>query len=237
MRPTSNRHTSTLSKACSDWPTPRQAFVRFNSKPWKIPPPPQKDISIIGTCRYPKWSTILLSRNFEICENLSFLFILFCISDIALGRFSGYTKHQTPTTAGRAWRYGIFTLMETDWDTNSDLDSKPDGYIVLCRKFHIAQTRTRIPTLYFCTGQESESDSVPESVSGNVNEPLNACYLCFVVWKASPSVNTRIDGRSSTCRTPKKKRRDYCWWPTCMVRACSHWAKENTEMTSLSDGN
>ena len=33
---------------------------------------------------------------------------------------------------------------------------------------HIAQTRTQIPTSYFCLGQESES----ESVSGNVNEPL-----------------------------------------------------------------
>ena len=31
---------------------------------------------------------------------------------------------------------------------------------------HIAQTP------YFCTGQESKSESVPESVSGNVNEPL-----------------------------------------------------------------
>ena len=36
---------------------------------------------------------------------------------------------------------------------------------------HIAQTRTWIPTPYFCKGQESESDSVPESISGNVNEP------------------------------------------------------------------
>ena len=40
---------------------------------------------------------------------------------------------------------------------------------------HTAQTQTRIPTPYFCTGQDSksvsESESVPESVSGNVNEP------------------------------------------------------------------
>ena len=33
---------------------------------------------------------------------------------------------------------------------------------------HITQTQTRIPIPYFCTGQESES----ESVSSNVNEPL-----------------------------------------------------------------
>ena len=36
---------------------------------------------------------------------------------------------------------------------------------------HIAQTWTQIPTPYFCVGQVSESESVPESVSGNVNEP------------------------------------------------------------------
>ena len=35
---------------------------------------------------------------------------------------------------------------------------------------HITQTQTRIPTSYFCVGQESESESVPESISGNVFE-------------------------------------------------------------------
>ena len=38
---------------------------------------------------------------------------------------------------------------------------------------HIAQTWTRIPTPYFCLGQESESESMSESVSGNVNESLH----------------------------------------------------------------
>ena len=32
--------------------------------------------------------------------------------------------------------------------------------------------QTRIPTPYFCVGQEIESKSVPKSVSGNVNEPF-----------------------------------------------------------------
>ena len=41
--------------------------------------------------------------------------------------------------------YGLFTLMETDSFTN--LDSKPDGYIVLCRNFHTAQTQIQIPIL------------------------------------------------------------------------------------------
>ena len=60
---------------------------------------------------------------------------------------------------------GSFTLADSDAGTDSDSDSKPNGYIVLCRTFHI--TWTRIPTSYFCVGQESKS------VSGNVNEPLN----------------------------------------------------------------
>ena len=70
--------------------------------------------------------------------------------------------------------YGSFTLTETDWGMDSDSDSKPDGYIVLCRTFHIAQTWTSIPTPYFCIGQESESESVLESISDNINEPLNS---------------------------------------------------------------
>ena len=36
---------------------------------------------------------------------------------------------------------------------------------------HIAQTRTQITFPYFCVGQESESESIPESASDNVNEP------------------------------------------------------------------
>ena len=35
---------------------------------------------------------------------------------------------------------------------------------------HIAENLTRIPTPYFCVGEESESK--PKSVSSNVNEPL-----------------------------------------------------------------
>ena len=35
---------------------------------------------------------------------------------------------------------------------------------------HIAENQTRIPTPYFCVGEESESK--PKSVCGNVNEPL-----------------------------------------------------------------
>ena len=41
---------------------------------------------------------------------------------------------------------------------------------------HIAQTRTRIPTPYFCMGQESEIESVSES--GNVIKPLHTNLFC-----------------------------------------------------------
>ena len=50
-----------------------------------------------------------------------------------------------------------FTLNETDSGTESELDSEPNGYIVLYRTFHIAHTQNQIPTAYFCTGQESKS--------------------------------------------------------------------------------
>ena len=46
-----------------------------------------------------------------------------------------------------------FWLIYIDGDglgNDSDSDSKPNGYIVLCRTFHIAQTGTQIPTPYFC---------------------------------------------------------------------------------------
>ena len=50
--------------------------------------------------------------------------------------------------------------METNSGTNSDSDSKTYGYIVLHRTFHIAQTRTWIPT----------PESVLECVSKSANE-------------------------------------------------------------------
>ena len=44
---------------------------------------------------------------------------------------------------------------------------------------HIARTQTWIPTPYFCIGQES----VPESVPGNVNEPLlKGSYIRETIW-------------------------------------------------------
>ena len=58
-----------------------------------------------------------------------------------------------------------FTLTATGSGTDLESDSQLDGYFGLYRTFHIAQTRTQIPTSYLCTGHESESQSEPESVS------------------------------------------------------------------------
>ena len=46
---------------------------------------------------------------------------------------------------------------------------KPNGYIA--EHVQMAQTKTWIPTPYFCIGQESVAVSISESVCGNVNEP------------------------------------------------------------------
>ena len=98
----------------------------------------------------------------KICEMLHlgpFYPVYFCAHNLTVRRGSYCTVCN-----------GSFTFPEMDSGKDSDWDSKLDGYIVLCRTFHIAQIQNRIPTPYFfCIGQESES--VPESVSGNVNEP------------------------------------------------------------------
>ena len=47
---------------------------------------------------------------------------------------------------------------------------------------HIAQTKISVPTPNFCIGQESESVSIPECVSGSVNEPYEAKLVhCVIV--------------------------------------------------------
>ena len=43
----------------------------------------------------------------------------------------------------------------------------PMAILYYAEYVHITQTQTRVPTPYFCMGQESES----ESISDNVNEP------------------------------------------------------------------
>ena len=48
----------------------------------------------------------------------------------------------------------------------------PMATLYYTEHIHIAQTWTQILAPCFCVGQELASESVPESVSGNVNKPL-----------------------------------------------------------------
>ena len=57
-------------------------------------------------------------------------------------------------------------------ETNSDLDSKHSGDIILCRiMFTLHRLGLRSLFAYFFVGQESQSEAITESISGNVNEP------------------------------------------------------------------
>ena len=67
-----------------------------------------------------------------------------------------------------------YLLVQMDSGKTSDLDSKPDVYIVLCRTCLHCTDSDSDPcslSLYRGIGQELESESVSQSVSDNVNEP------------------------------------------------------------------
>ena len=94
-------------------------------------------------------------------------------------------------------RYGSFTLLEMDSDTDSDSDYKPNGYTALCRTCsHCTDSDSDPYSLlpknpysllpktksnshcYYCTGWESES--VPKSVSSMIHYIGNKRKKC--VW-------------------------------------------------------
>ena len=82
--------------------------------------------------------------------------------------------------------YGSFTLVEMDsgiiWIPN------PMATLYHAKHVHIAQTPTRIPTPYFCTGHESEF----ESVSSNVNEPFeNRILVQMGPQRTQPKITDR----------------------------------------------
>ena len=56
-------------------------------------------------------------------------------------------------------------------DTGTDSESKPDGYIVLCRKCAHYTGSDLEPYSLFLRSTESESISVPVSESDNVIKP------------------------------------------------------------------
>ena len=69
----------------------------------------------------------------------------------------------------------LFTLPDSDTDSNSDSDYKPNGYVTLCGMIHSYCTESDSDSSpnYQTIVMGSESDSVLESGSVNVNKPLN----------------------------------------------------------------
>ena len=71
--------------------------------------------------------------------------------------------------------YGLFTLTETSSGIDSDSDSKSDGYIALIRPWlHCMDSDSEAHWLFLYRNLSPES--VSESVSGNVNEPLRSAW-------------------------------------------------------------
>ena len=73
---------------------------------------------------------------------------------------------------------GSFLLPDSDPDSHSDSDSKPYGYIVLCRKFfHWLRFRFGSLSHSICIVQEPVSESEYESESSNGNKPKESAFL------------------------------------------------------------
>ena len=84
---------------------------------------------------------------------------------------------------------------------------------------HVAQTQTQILTLYLCIGQESETESVPESVSGYAIEPLG--YLYF--WPFSGVLKKWPYKAGSNVWAPTSERTVGCCFCWLMYHSCSTW--------------
>ena len=80
------------------------------------------------------------------------------------------TKYIDNATCLKVRCNGLFTLPDSDTDSNSDSDCKPNGNIVQCRTIHTAWSEIQIPTLT-ANYIGSESGSELESGSINVNTP------------------------------------------------------------------
>ena len=96
----------------------------------------------------------------------------------------------------------------TDWDS----DSKPDSYIVQCRICsHCTDSGSDPCSLFlYRTGIESEFESVPESVSDNVNESLVGSYTV----------------------EPRLILPDRIWWIWQQWRRCFGWATSGSAGSS-----
>ena len=106
-------------------------------------------------------------------------------------------------TLWKCWLW-LICIGRDDSDTDSETDSKSNGYIVLCRTFRIAQIWT---TPYFCIGQESQSESAPISQSGNVVKPP------WLVYTARFRLGFRLQIQ----------------WPHCTVQKFSHCTESDSD--------
>ena len=106
--------------------------------------------------------------------------------------------------------YGLFTLPDTDSGTDSDSDSEHDGYIVLCRTCSHCMDSDSDPyldwdlqlLLYPFLGQIFVSRLGSESVSGNVNKPLNGMAtlgICYVFSWSQITCPTRNNRKRLNC--------------------------------------
>ena len=89
------------------------------------------------------------------------------------------------------------SVLESKSDPESD--SKPNRYIVLCRTCSHCTDLDSYPCPYFCTGKESESESLPGSMDGNVNEPLQCSHLvCSQNQKRNRNLDSAVKIRHNT---------------------------------------
>ena len=72
-----------------------------------------------------------------------YFYSFFTLAKIYLGRYDKYRQNFCSTMPKHVLWFTVFTLPDLDSDSNSD--SKPNGYFVICKTFHIAWSRIQIP--------------------------------------------------------------------------------------------
>ena len=78
---------------------------------------------------------------------------------------------------------GLFTLPDSNSNSYSDSDSKPDGYIVLCRSFHIGSDpdpdpcTDRFPNRYCTHFRDRYLSQFHTFQSGDQSPDLNQCEI------------------------------------------------------------
>ena len=83
----------------------------------------------------------------------------------------------------KTFLYSSFPLLDSDADSDVDWNSKPNGYIVLCRTcFHWLKFRFGSLSHSTCITQESVFESESESESGSGNKPSEGYITLVLFW-------------------------------------------------------